>query len=661
MTPAKEGTLLWQPSPERLKRARLTAYMAWLKKHRSLEFADYNALWQWSIDEVEAFWASIWEYYAIKASAPYKQVLKERKMPRTVWFEGARLNYAEHALRHAVDERPAIIFESELRPYTEITWGELKGQVAALANGLKGMGVEEGDRVVAYMPNIPQTVVALLAVTSIGAIWSSASPDMGHVSVIDRFRQIEPRVMLAVDGYRYSGKDFDRSGVVSEIVDALPSVERVILVPYLNPGAAAAAYRGGVAWQTVMQTPGPLAFAQVAFDHPLWVVYSSGTTGMPKPIVHGHGGSILECLKSNDLHLDLVPGDRFFWYSSTNWIIWNLLCHTLLSGCTIVQYDGNPGYPDMSRLWDLAARTRTDVFGASAAYIAQCTKSGVEPRAAGDISRIRTLCSSGSPLPVEGYQWVYDHVNSDLLLASISGGTDPGAAFVGACPILPQYAGEMQCRCLGVAVHAFDEAGNSLIDEVGELVCTLPMPSFPLYFWNDRDDRRYHESYFEMYPGFWRHGDWLKITPRGGAIIYGRSDSTINRHGIRMGSAEIYRVVEDVAEVQDSLVIDLEYLGRESYMPLFIVLKPGAVLDDGLKERIRARVRNDLSGRHVPNDVFAVPEVPRTLNGKKLEVPIKRLLLGEPIEKVVNRDSMSNPGSLAWFVAFAAERAARAR
>ena len=661
MTPAKEGTLLWQPSPERLKRARLTAYMAWLKKHRSLEFADYNALWQWSIDEVEAFWASIWEYYAIKASAPYKQVLKERKMPRTVWFEGARLNYAEHALRHAVDERPAIIFESELRPYTEITWGELKGQVAALANGLKGMGVEEGDRVVAYMPNIPQTVVALLAVTSIGAIWSSASPDMGHVSVIDRFRQIEPRVMLAVDGYRYSGKDFDRSGVVSEIVDALPSVERVILVPYLNPGAAAAVYRGGVAWQTVMQTPGPLAFAQVAFDHPLWVVYSSGTTGMPKPIVHGHGGSILECLKSNDLHLDLVPGDRFFWYSSTNWIIWNLLCHTLLSGCTIVQYDGNPGYPDMSRLWDLAARTRTDVFGASAAYIAQCTKSGVEPRAAGDISRIRTLCSSGSPLPVEGYQWVYDHVNSDLLLASISGGTDPGAAFVGACPILPQYAGEMQCRCLGVAVHAFDEAGNSLIDEVGELVCTLPMPSFPLYFWNDRDDRRYHESYFEMYPGFWRHGDWLKITPRGGAIIYGRSDSTINRHGIRMGSAEIYRVVEDVAEVQDSLVIDLEYLGRESYMPLFIVLKPGAMLDDGLKERIRARVRNDLSGRHVPNDVFAVPEVPRTLNGKKLEVPIKRLLLGEPIEKVVNRDSMSNPGSLAWFVAFAAERAARAR
>ena len=661
MTPAKEGTLLWQPSPERLKRARLTAYMAWLKKHRSLEFADYNALWQWSIDEVEAFWASIWEYYAIKASAPYKQVLKERKMPRTVWFEGARLNYAEHALRHAVDERPAIIFESELRPYTEITWGELKGQVAALANALKGMGVEGGDRVVAYMPNIPQTVVALLAVTSIGAIWSSASPDMGHVSVIDRFRQIEPRVMLAVDGYRYSGKDFDRSGVVSEIVDALPSVEKVILVPYLNPGAAAAVYRGGVAWQTVMQTPGPLAFAQVAFDHPLWVVYSSGTTGMPKPIVHGHGGSILECLKSNDLHLDLVPGDRFFWYSSTNWIIWNLLCHTLLSGCTIVQYDGNPGYPDMSRLWDLAARTRTDVFGASAAYIAQCTKSGVEPRAAGDISRIRTLCSSGSPLPVEGYQWVYDHVNSDLLLASISGGTDPGAAFVGACPILPQYAGEMQCRCLGVAVHAFDEAGNSLIDEVGELVCTLPMPSFPLYFWNDRDDRRYHESYFEMYPGFWRHGDWLKITPRGGAIIYGRSDSTINRHGIRMGSAEIYRVVEDVAEVQDSLVIDLEYLGRESYMPLFIVLKPGAVLDDGLKERIRARVRNDLSGRHVPNDVFAVPEVPRTLNGKKLEVPIKRLLLGEPIEKVVNRDSMSNPGSLAWFVAFAAERAARAR
>ena len=675
-----EGALLWQPSPARIAQAQLTAYMAWLEATRGLTFAGYHALWQWSVDEVEAFWASIWDYYAITHSAPYTTVLEARTMPRTQWFTGAKLNYAEHALRHADGPKPAIIFQSELRPRTEVSWDELKRQVAAVANTLKAHGVQPGDRVVAYMPNIPQTVVALMAVASIGAIWSSASPDMGHVSVIDRFRQIEPRVIFAVDGYRYGGKDFDRRGIVAEIVAALPSVERVILVPYLDQGIAASALlpaRAGAAaqgntataggtggappgvmlWHDALATPGPLTFEQVPFDHPLWVVYSSGTTGMPKPIVHGHGGSILEALKSNGLHLDLVQGDRFFWYSSTNWIIWNLLVHTLLNGCTIVQYDGNPGYPNMDTLWKLAAETQTDVFGASAAYIGQCVKSGVKPRECGDISRIRTVASSGSPLPVESYQWIYDHVNSDLLLASISGGTDPGAAFVGACPILPQYAGEMQCRCLGSAVYAYDDAGKPLIDAVGELVCALPMPSFPLYFWNDKDDQRYRESYFEMYPGVWRHGDWLKITPRGGAIIYGRSDSTINRHGIRMGSAELYRVIEAVPEVQDSLVVDLEYLGRESYMPCFVVLKPGFTLDETLKERIKGRIRTDLSARHVPNDVFATPEVPRTLNGKKLEVPIKRLLLGEPLEKVVNQDSMSNPGSLAWYVAFAAQRA----
>ena len=664
MATTPEGALLWQPSPERIGKAQLTAYMAWLAATRGLTFADYNALWQWSVDEVEAFLASIWDYYAITASIPYTTVLEARTMPRTKWFTGSKLNYAEHALRHADGAQPAIIFQSELQPRTEVSWDELKRQVAAVANTLKQLGVKPGDRVVAYMPNIPQTVVALMAVASIGAIWSSASPDMGHVSVIDRFRQIEPKVMFAVDGYRYGGKDFDRRGIVREIVAALPSLEKVVLVPYLDTGIGASVLTGVAAavmlWAEALATPGPLRFEQVPFDHPLWVVYSSGTTGMPKPIVHGHGGSVIEALKSNGLHLDLVKGDRFFWYSSTNWIIWNLLVHTLLTGCTIVQYDGNPGYPSMDTLWKLAADTQTDVFGASAAYIAQCVKSGVKPRECGDISRIRTVCSSGSPLPVEGYQWVYDNVNSDLLLASISGGTDPGAAFVGACPILPQYAGEMQCRCLGVAVYAFDDAGKPLTDAVGELVCTLPMPSFPLYFWNDKDDKRYHESYFEMYPGYWRHGDWLKITPRGGAIIYGRSDSTINRYGIRMGSAEIYRVVEDVPEVQDSLVVDLEYLGRESYMPCFVVLKPGFTLDEALKERIKARIRTDLSARHVPNDVFATPEVPRTLNGKKLEVPIKRLLLGEPLDKVVNQDSMSNPGSLAWFVEFAARRAAAA-
>ena len=657
MNAVTEGALLWQPSAQRIEKARLTAYLRWLEANKGLKFADYQALWQWSVDDLEAFWESIWQYYGIQSSTPYSKVLAERTMPGTKWFEGARLNYAEHMLRHGVAGKPAIIFESELKPYTEVTWDQLRAQVAAVANAMRGMGVTEGDRVVAYMPNIPQTIVALLAVTSIGAIWSSASPDMGHVSVIDRFRQIEPKVIFAVDGYRYSGKDFDRRGIVAEIVANLPSVEHLVLVPYLDDQAVIDGPTHCVRWDELLKTPGALEFAQVAFDHPLWVVYSSGTTGMPKPIVHGHGGTVIETIKHHDLHLDVGPDDRFLWFSSTNWIVWNLLVNTMTLGCTVLQFDGNPGYPDMGTLWKFADRAKATFFGASAAYIAQCMKSGLKPREIADLSRIRAIGSTGSPLPVEGYQWVYENVNPDILLASISGGTDPGAAFVGACPILPQYAGEMQCRALGCAVYAYDEAGKPLIDAVGELVCALPIPSFPLYFWNDAGGKRYFESYFDTYPGVWRHGDWIKITPRGGAIIYGRSDSTINRHGIRMGSAEIYRVVEAVPEVADSLIVDLEYLGRESYMPLFVVLRAAAVLDDALKDRIKARIRTDLSARHVPNDVFAIPEVPRTLNGKKLEVPIKRLLLGEELARVVNRDSMINPGSLAWFVDFAAARA----
>jgi acetoacetyl-CoA synthetase len=663
MAIAAEGSLLWQPSEERLKNAGLTRYMGWLKTRKGLAFADYHALWQWSVDQVEDFWESIWQYYDIKASSPYTRVLAERKMPGAKWFEGARLNYAEHALRYATPDRPALCFQSEIRPYTEISWEELKSQVAGISNCLKNLGIQPGDRVCAYMPNLPQTAVALLACASVGAVWSSTSPDLGHVSVIDRFKQIAPRVLFAVDGYQYGGKAYDRRAILAEILTHLPSVEKVIFVPYLDPRAEPAGIGNAMLWDEAVNTPGPLAFEQLPFDHPLWVVYSSGTTGMPKPIVHGHGGVVLETLKQGDLSLDVKREDRFFWFSTTNWIMWNLLMNTLMSGTTVLQYDGNPGYPDMSTLWRFADRAKATFFGASAAYIAQCMKAGLHPRevmSEAGIKRISVVGSTGSPLPVEGYQWIYNEVNSDLLLASISGGTDPCAAFVGACPILPQYAGEMQARALGAAIYAYDDAGKPLDDQVGELVCALPMPSFPLYFWNDHDGRRYYESYFDTYPdqNVWRHGDWIKITPRGGAIIYGRSDSTINRHGIRMGSAEIYRVVEDVKEVADSLVVDLEYLGRESYMPLFVVLRPGAILDDALKEHIKQRIRRDLSGRHVPNDVFAIPEVPRTLNGKKLEVPIKRLLLGEPLEKVVNRDSMQNPGSLAWFAEFAARRQA---
>ena len=646
---------LWQPSEARVRNAGITAYMAWLERTRGLRFDSYADLWQWSVRELETFWASLWEFLDVKASQPYTRVLASRTMPGAEWFEGARLNFAEHMLRRARPDQPAIVFESELRPHLEISWARLQAETGALAAYLRAAGVRCGDRVVAYLPNIPESVVGLLAASSLGAVWSSASPDLGHVSVIDRFRQIAPTVLIAVDGYRYGGKDFDRRDVVREIVHALPTVDRVILVPYLDPNARLNAARC-VSWSEAVAHPAPLDFAQLPFDHPLWIVYSSGTTGMPKPIVHGHGGVLMEHLKHFVLQLDVHPGDRFFWFSSTNWIMWNLWVGSLLLGCTALQFDGNPGWPTMERLWRFAGDNQATFFGTSAAYIAQCMKSGVEPARIADLGTLTAVGSTGSPLPVEGYRWVYEHVKPDLLLACISGGTDVCTAFVGASPILPIYAGEMQCRGLGFACYAFDDAGRIVEDEVGELVITAPMPSMPIYFWGDKDGARYRESYFETYPGVWRHGDWIRFTPRGTSVIYGRSDSTINRHGIRMGTAELYRVVENVPEIVDSLVVDLEYLGRESFMALFVVLREGVTLDASLKARILDKIRRELSARHVPNDVFAILEVPRTLNGKKLEVPIKKLLLGMSADKVVNRDSMANPDSLAWFIDFAARR-----
>ncbi|HZW22941.1 acetoacetate--CoA ligase [Noviherbaspirillum sp.] len=650
---------LWSPSPERIASSRITDYMRWLGSEKKVRVDSYEALWQWSVDELPAFWESIWQYFEVQSSVPYGRVIDAEKMPGAKWFEGSRINLAEQVFRfHREDgETPAVIGKSEVRPTVHLSWNALRQQIASVANALRGMGVQPGDRVVSYLPNIPETVVAFYACASIGATWSSCSPDMGTPSVLDRFGQIAPKVLLAVDGYRYGGKDFDRLEVVKGLVKSLPSLEHVVLLPYLN---ADARLEGAHLWQELLEQGGEMRFEQLPFDHPLWVVYSSGTTGMPKPIVHGHGGVLLESLKGHGLHLGLGEQDRFMWFSTTGWIMWNSQVTGLLLGSTIAIYDGNPGYPDLGTLWKFAEEADLSVFGAGAAYFANCMKAGIVPRALAKLERLHTVGSTGSPLPAEAFTWIYDQLGPDILLASISGGTDIAAAFVGACPILPLYAGEMQCRCLGIAVYAMDEQGRPLDDAVGELVVTKPMPSMPLYFWNDPQGLRYHDSYFDMYPGWWRHGDWLRITPRGGAVIYGRSDTTINRHGIRMGTSEIYRVVEAMPEILDSLVVDLEYLGRESYMPLFVVLRPGVTLDRALVARIAGGIRTALSARHVPNDVFAVAEIPRTLTGKKMELPVKKLLLGMKVDEVANPDAMSNPGSLDFFVDFARRRAASA-
>jgi acetoacetyl-CoA synthetase len=660
---------LWRPSAERIERAAITRYRRWLKNRKGLDFADYESLWEWSVTDIEAFWESIWEFSEVRSHSPYRRVLDRRVMPGAKWFEGATLNYAEHALARAersdAATRPALIHQSEIRSRGEMSWAELAGQVGAMTATLEALGVRPGDRVVSYMPNIPESVVALLAAASCGGVWSSCSPDMGPVSVLDRFRQIEPRVLFAVDGYRYGGKDYDRREVVRELVAALPTLEAVIFVPYLD--ANASIDLGKVPVTTFTQaTAQPTApkFKALPFDHPLWIVYSSGTTGMPKPIVHAHGGTVVETCKGSALALDVGDDDRFFWFSSTSWIMWNVLVSALTRGATILQFDGNPGYPDLSTLWRYVARERATFVGISPAFIALCGKNGYSPRQHFDLTAIRTVGCTGSPLTEEGYEWVYRNVHDDVMLASISGGTDPGTAFVGACPILPIYSGEMQCRGLGIATYAYDDDGKPVLDQVGELVCSEPFPSAPLYFWGDQDGKRYFESYFDVWPGVWRHGDWLKLIPRPEsvtAVIYGRSDSTINRHGIRMGTSELYRVVEGFDEVADSLVVDLEYLGRPSFMALFVVLRDGgAEVPAPLKQSLLQAIRTGLSARHVPDDVFVITEVPRTISGKKMEVPVKKILLGQPVEKAANRDSMANPKSLDWFVQFAKAREAKA-
>jgi acetoacetyl-CoA synthetase len=647
---------LWDPPAELVEGARLTEYMGWLDAERGLSFADYDELWRWSVDDLDAFWSSIWDFCGIQADGGYERALGSRAMPGAEWFAGTSLNYAEHVFAGKDDDEPAILHASELRELGELSWGELRSQVAAAAAGLRALGVQRGDRVVAYLPNVPEAIVAFLASASIGAVWSSCSPDFGPASVIDRFAQIEPKVLFAVDGYRYGGKDFDRRETLSRLQAAMPSLVSTVVLPYLDPDPDLSPLSDTVRWEDLLATGAgtELGFERVPFDHPLWVLYSSGTTGLPKAIVQSQGGILLEHLKKLHLHVDAHPGDRLFWFTTTGWMMWNFLVSGLLTRAAIVLYDGSPGHPDMGVLWDLAERAGVTMFGTSASYIAACMKDGVEPGAGRDLSRLKAVGSTGSPLSPEGFDWIYEHLGKDTWLFSTSGGTDLCTAFVGGVALLPVYRGELQGRALGAAVEAWDEDGNSVIDAVGELVVTEPMPSMPVRFWGDPDGSRYRGSYFEHYPGVWRHGDWIEITARGTAVIYGRSDSTINRSGIRMGTSEIYRAVLGLDQIVDALVVDIPRPGTEGWMPLFVVLREGAELDDELRVEIARRVRSQCSPRHVPDEVFPIDAVPRTLSGKVLEVPVKRILMGTPPEQAASRDSLANPAALDYFSEMAA-------
>ncbi|MGA8746526.1 MAG: acetoacetate--CoA ligase [Solirubrobacterales bacterium] len=654
------GELLWRPSTELVERARMTDYIRWLGSERGLEFEDYEELWRWSVADLEGFWGSIWDYFGVRAEGGYDRVLGRREMPGAEWFGGTRLNYAEQVFAGKEDSAIAILHASELRELSELSWGELRSDVAAIAAGLRDLGVGRGDRVVAYLPNIPEGIIAFLATASIGAIWSSCSPDFGPASVIDRFAQIEPAALIAVDGYRYGGKDFDRRETIARLQAQMPSLRGTIVLSYLNPAPDLSSLGRAVRWDELLGAGdgSELIFERVPFDHPLWVLYSSGTTGLPKAIVQGHGGILLEHLKKLNLHVDAHPGDRLFWFTTTGWMMWNFLVSGLLTKGAIVLYDGNPGHPDMGVLWDLAERAEITMFGTSASYISACMKAAVEPGAGRDLSRLKAVGSTGSPLAPESFDWIYRHLGPDTWLFSTSGGTDLCTAFVGGVPLLPVYRGELQARALGAAVEAWDEDGNSVIDAVGELVVTEPMPSMPIFFWGDSDGSRYRASYFEHYPGVWRHGDWIEITSRGTAIIYGRSDSTINRSGIRMGTSEIYRAVLDLEEVLDALVVDVPRPGTEGWMALFVVLREGVELDEVLRKQIARRIRERCSPRHVPDQVFAIAEVPRTLSGKALEVPVKRILMGTPATQAASRDSLANPAALDYFVELAGEIAA---
>ncbi|HET9142344.1 acetoacetate--CoA ligase [Actinophytocola sp.] len=648
--------VLWRPDPERVNGTRMAAFRDWLRTNRDLDLPDYAALWEWSTTDLEGFWGAVAEFLEVRFHTAPTRVLATETMPGAAWFPGATLNYAEHALRPGpgkADDDLALIFEREDGRSERRTYGELRAEVAAVRAGLRELGVRRGDRVVALAPNAPSTLVAFLAAASLGAVWSSCSPDFGARAISDRFTQIEPTVLVAVDGYVYNGRPFDIRSTVEQLRSAIPSLKATVLIDYLSDGATLSDGPHPVVRWADLLTAHPdaeLEFDAVPFDHPLWVLYSSGTTGLPKGIVQGHGGIVLEHLKNLALSCDLGPGERFFWFTTTGWMMWNFLSSGLLVGCTIVLFDGSPAHPDLDVLWRLAQNHRVTYFGTSAPYIQSCLKQHLRPAQQFDLSALRALGSTGAPLSPEGFRWIADEVGSEVQICSVSGGTDLCTAFVGSSPDVPVWLGELSCRSLGAAVQAFDEDGRPVTGEVGELVITRPMPSMPVFFWNDPDGSRLREAYFETYPGVWRHGDWILITERGSSVIYGRSDSTLNRGGVRMGTSEFYRVVEGFDEVLDSLVIDTSGATTpDGELLCFLVLAPETDLST-VESKLRGELRGALSPRHVPNRFIVVDEIPRTLNGKKCEVPVKKILAGMPPERAVSRDALANPEALRPFL-----------
>ncbi len=652
----QEGELLWTPGTERIEHANVTAFRRWLERERGLSFGDYRQLWRWSVEDLESFWGALWDFFEVEASSAYRQVLGRRAMPGAQWFPGARLNYAQNVLRREREGGVALLHASESRPPEEMTWPQLAGQVRILATQLRTLGVRPGDRVVAWMPNIPHTVIAMLATTAIGAIWACCSPDFGERGVLDRFAQLSPAVLFCIDGYRYGGKPFDRRAELERILEGLPSVRHVIHLPYLDP-TAAPLRRDVLTWAEVLDhspiDAGAFRFEQVPFDHPLWTLFSSGTTGLPKAIVHGHGGILLETRKNAVFHFDLHPGERLLFFTTTGWMLWNFLASTLATGAIPILYDGSPAYPTPDTLWRLAQDAEATMLGASPTYVEQMARSGIVPRERYDLSHLRSISLAGSPATPAAMAWFYSNVKQDLWVANGSGGTDCCTGFVGGVPTLPVYAGEIQAPSLGVAVKAFNERGEAVIDEVGELVLTAPLPSMPVRFWDDPDDRRYRESYFEEFPGIWRHGDFFRVNARGGCFVLGRSDATLNRYGVRIGTAEIYRTLATLPEVEDSLIVNLDLPDGGFFMPLFVKLAPGAVLEQAA-QKIRDTLRREYTSRHVPDTILPVPLIPMTLTGKKMEVPVRRVLLGMAPAKAANVSAMADPRALDFFIEYAA-------
>ncbi len=653
----REGDLLWTPSAAQVEGANLTRFAKWLADKRGLHFAGYDEMWQWSVTELEEFWQAICDYFGVEASARHTRVLAKRAMPGAEWFPGAQLNYAQHVLRSERAGTDALLFMSETTTLTGMPWEMFAGQVRILATRLRELGVGPGDRVVAYMPNIPQTMIAMLATTAIGAIWACCSPDFGSSGVLDRIQQLSPKILFCVDGYRYGGKAFDRRKELAEIIEALNGLDHVVYLPYLNPADHAGPCEGALRWNNLLeQAPIPkeeFEFEQVPFGHPLWVLFSSGTTGLPKAIVQSHGGILLEQLKLQHFHMDYRAGERAFFFTTSGWMMWNFLASMPLSGVCPVLYDGNPAYPAPDVLWKVAQDSKASFFGASPAYVEAMAKAGIVPRERFELSHLRAVMPAGSPVSPECTAWFYRNVKKDLLVATGSGGTDCCTGFVGGVPTQPVYAGEIQGRSLGVAAYSFSEKGESVVDEVGELVLTEPMPSMPIYFWNDQDGSRYRESYFDVYPGIWRHGDFFRVNRRGGCFVLGRSDATLNRQGVRIGTAEIYRALAKVEEVQDALVVSLDLPGGKFFMPLFVKLIEGLRLDGDLERKICERLRHEYTPRHVPDRVIQAPEIPVTLTRKKMEVPVRKILLGTPLRQAANRNAMANPDSLDFFVNYA--------